>query len=254
MYDQMFQRENDVPPAISVYFLTSLERSISVSAIHSSPELRPADYEQSFMRRSEQYAFLRRRICLYRVLNDYFVSCGLNRLDASDTLKFGAFGKPFLARADGSLYKGFNLSTRSDSLIIGLAAVDGIGVDVEDSSRTMKPASLSAVMEYYFSVHERNFVFAVDDDYARRVRFLDLWTRKEAAVKVVGQSVISHGLQVNGLSSPWLVAEDGIPVQGCSLTIPGKENLLASIALKTRLPIDESYVQKKDARALYFEV
>ena len=51
--------------------------------------------------------------------------------------------------------------------------------------------------------------------------------------------------------SPWINEEDGGPVMGLSFNIPGNENLVASVALKSPDPISEGDIQKKDARALF---
>ena len=232
-----------------MYFLHSLKQCIPKSDIQNAPELRETDYESRFLRASDRENFLRRRICLYRILEDYFLHTNLDSLNKNDVLVSDTLGKPYLLRADEDRYTSFNLSTRSDALVVALTEQQEIGVDIEDTNRHLPPSSMEAVMEFYFSTKEREYVLAKEDVHSRSLRFLMLWTRKEAAVKMLGKSILSHGLLVRSLNDSWLEEEDGGPVRGASFFVPGCDNLVVSIARKT--PIDEGKIEKRDARILF---
>ena len=57
-------------------------------------------------------------------------------------------------------------------------------------------------MDFYFLTEEERYVSGGKDFYNTGLRFLRLWTGKEAAVKALGQSVISHGQLVHSLQVP----------------------------------------------------
>lgn len=246
----MFQMENTKRDFHNVvlYFLTSLTGHIPLSAANSGLRDTGHRAQATFTRRIDRQNFRRRRILLARVLNDYFLLHGMDALSGDDVLELGEAGKPRLLRADGTVFTNFNLSFRSNAMIVGISAGDEIGVDIEDLSRELRPASMAAVMDYYFLQEERAYVDAGSGVPGKCRRFLELWTRKEAAVKTVGQSIISHGLLVNSLNEIWLGVESD--VRGRNFTIPGNNKLLASVAT-TGSPLALEKMEKKDARILF---
>lgn len=90
-----------------------------------------------------------------------------------------AAGKPFL-RSDSTL--SFNLSHTRQLVACAIAAGDAVGIDAE---RTARMLDAGAIAERYFSPFEAASLARCRDD-ALRVRFLELWTLKEAFAKAVG--------------------------------------------------------------------
>jgi 4'-phosphopantetheinyl transferase len=90
-----------------------------------------------------------------------------------------ADGKPFLADGAGL---SFNLSHTRGLVACAIAAGPTVGIDVERAARML---DAGAIAERYFSPVECAWLArGAGEDH--RVRFLELWTLKEAFVKAVG--------------------------------------------------------------------
>jgi 4'-phosphopantetheinyl transferase len=102
------------------------------------------------------------------------------RLPGSWRFDAGAHGKPYLA--PGQPPVGFNLTHTRGLVACALADVETIGIDVECVERR---ADTAAVASRYFSERE---ILALDHCAARerQVRFIELWTLKEAYLKATG--------------------------------------------------------------------
>jgi len=90
-----------------------------------------------------------------------------------------AAGKPFL-RSDTGL--SFNLSHTRQLVACAIAPGTPVGIDVERAARLV---DAGAIAGRYFSPFEVASLSHYRDD-AHRLRFLELWTLKEAFVKAVG--------------------------------------------------------------------
>lgn len=101
----------------------------------------------------------------------------------------GEFGKPYLS----DLPFHFNLSDTKDAVIIALSFDQEIGVDVETMDRKVDHEGVS---EHYFTAEEVEDIQASAD---RKLRFLELWTRKEAVLKASGIGIMEdlRALRVN---------------------------------------------------------
>jgi 4'-phosphopantetheinyl transferase len=94
----------------------------------------------------------------------------------------GAHGKPYL-RGHVAATPSFSLSHTRGMVACALAPPDvAIGVDVEANQRDLDAARLA---ERFFAATEVAALAALPEP-ARRERFYDLWTVKEAVVKAVG--------------------------------------------------------------------
>ena len=98
----------------------------------------------------------------------------------------GEQGKPFLVNAPQPLQ--FSLSHSGDRLVLALARDASVGVDLEvhDPQRQVMPLA-----RRFFSRVEHEDLDALVEE-ARRQRFYDLWTLKEARVKALGGSLASQ--------------------------------------------------------------
>jgi 4'-phosphopantetheinyl transferase len=94
----------------------------------------------------------------------------------------GAHGKPYVDR-DGAAASSFSLSHTRGMVACALAPPEvAIGVDVESNQRDLDVARLA---ERFFAATEAAALGALPER-ARRERFYDLWTVKEAVVKAIG--------------------------------------------------------------------
>ena len=90
-------------------------------------------------------------------------------------------GKPFLINSIKPLY--FNISHSRNYSVIAISDKD-IGVDIE----LMRDFYNDAIVKKYFSEEEQNVV-------CKNNNFLEIWTRKEAVVKLKGESIFSYNLR-----------------------------------------------------------
>lgn len=94
-------------------------------------------------------------------------------------------GRPYVVSPMQTLPLEFNLSHTDGMIVIAVCARGDIGVDVESSVRQCRAADLAT---RYFSVSETESLLALPES-ERQVRFLDLWTLKEAYIKACGMGL-----------------------------------------------------------------
>ena len=90
-------------------------------------------------------------------------------------------GKPFLRDA-GNFSASFSLSHTRGMVACAVTGGADVGVDVESVDRDVDAAAIAA---RFFAPEEAAQLMTLDSD-ARRARFFDLWTLKEALVKALG--------------------------------------------------------------------
>jgi len=98
-------------------------------------------------------------------------------------------GKPFIVSATGEPALAFNLSHTRGFVACAIAGAGDLGIDVESIDRA---ADGRAIAERYFSASECDGLDACETR-DRAVRFIELWTLKEAYVKAIGRG-LSHPL------------------------------------------------------------
>ncbi|GER41883.1 4'-phosphopantetheinyl transferase [Striga asiatica] len=80
----------------------------------------------------------------------------------------------------------FNISHTSSLVACGVTTKARIGIDVEEKQRKIKHDVLSFARRY-FSKHELRFLAAISDPQVQHMKFVKLWTLKEAYVKALGK-------------------------------------------------------------------
>ena len=97
----------------------------------------------------------------------------------------GEHGKPELVSPGAATGVRFNLSHTHGLVACAVGLHDDLGVDVEHRDRTVE---LEQVARSVYSPAELEGLLALEGR-ARRVRFFQLWTLKEAYIKAVGQGL-----------------------------------------------------------------
>jgi len=93
------------------------------------------------------------------------------------------YGRPSLSHPSGSGLE-FNISHTAGLVACAFAREPEIGVDVEEAIRTVEPE----LARRFFSPEEAGALDALPED-ARRTRFFDYWTLKEAYIKARGMGL-----------------------------------------------------------------
>jgi len=133
------------------------------------------------------------------------------------------FGKPYVQIPN--LY--FNLSHTKNALLISYNYKGRVGVDLEFLTGS---ESIQLLIDYAFSDHEKAYCLGGED----RVRFLEIWTKKEAFFKAAGIGLI------NKLNTFSVVGKSDNPLEHFKLNhesffCPGNET--GSIVYKGTNPI-----------------
>lgn len=97
----------------------------------------------------------------------------------------GARGRPKIVAPGSATHLDFNLTDAPGVMALAVAADGRVGVDIERIDRTV---DARAVAERFFHPDERRALAALPEA-ARRDRFLDLWTAKEAWLKYDGRGI-----------------------------------------------------------------
>lgn len=95
--------------------------------------------------------------------------------------KKGEQGKPFLSGSD-SEHLQFNLSHTQDLAILAVTRKTEVGIDIEYNDRK---TDWKGICKRFFTIPEQDSLFALSDT-QQEMAFFDLWTRKEAYMKVLG--------------------------------------------------------------------
>lgn len=103
----------------------------------------------------------------------------------------GPHGKPFLS--DNSVR--FNFSDTKDAILIGITSDMELGTDIETLARDVDH---EAVSQHYFTPSE---IAGIRSSHAPKLRFLELWTRKEAVLKASGVGIMDD-LRVLRVDAP----------------------------------------------------
>ncbi|MFW5970236.1 MAG: 4'-phosphopantetheinyl transferase family protein [Halofilum sp. (in: g-proteobacteria)] len=109
---------------------------------------------------------------------------------------FGPEGKPALAGGDAWH---FNLSHSHDRVVLALAPIGPIGVDIESRARRTR---INHLAHHFYGDGEREEMSVLNDE-ARRYRFFQLWTIKEAITKALGRGLWTtlSGIRLTGIDT-----------------------------------------------------
>lgn len=103
-----------------------------------------------------------------------------------DTIEYkkGEHGKPYLAETNLSDNHNlqFNLSHTEDVALLAITQGVEVGVDIECSERK---TDWQGIVQRFFTESEQKVLFALPED-QQKAAFFELWTRKEAYMKVLG--------------------------------------------------------------------
>lgn len=125
--------------------------------------------------------------------------------------RFGKYGKPEFA--DLPLH--FSISHSGDYVLCAVSDAP-IGADIQQIRQNVDARKLAS---RFFPKQERDEVFGIADETARRERFFHLWTRREAYAKLTGEGlpmVIDRSLPDN-LRWTGLAAPQGYAAGICSM-------------------------------------
>lgn len=116
---------------------------------------------------------IKSELFIRKILRDY-----LNTNSDELVIKKTKYGKPYLRDYP---YLHFNV-THSKNMIAGAISNKPIGIDIE-RIRPHRP-NINRITEKFFTKDEQNYIFHRKDN--QDLRFLEVWTRKEAYVKWAG--------------------------------------------------------------------
>ncbi len=122
----------------------------------------------------KKYQFCRYQ--LRTILADY-LSVAAKEID----IRFNSFGKPYIDSS--TLY--FNLSHTADYFALAVSNQSELGIDIEQQGKTL---NMEMIARRCFSRYEFDYWMALADNQKPRL-FYQLWVRKEAFVKAVGQGI-----------------------------------------------------------------
>lgn len=177
----MTQRTSLEPGEVHVW-LSTAETEVDAAWLAAARELMNAE------ERARQDRFLfdrsRRQFAVARVLVRQ-VLAGYTGVAARE-LRFAAnqHGRPALVGCDHAGID-FNLSHTDGLAALAVTRTREIGIDVEDAERRARPEE---VADHFFAPAEVAGLMALPEA-ARRARFFDLWTLKEAYIKARGMGL-----------------------------------------------------------------
>lgn len=150
---------------------------------------------------------------------------------------YSAHGKPALANEGLSVY--FNLSHSDDGVLIAITELGEVGCDIESTAKEIEVVDIA---KRFFSIKEYEYLTQAGT--ISPIKFLQLWTLKEAYVKALGLG-LGYGLnkftilpaQENNLQGPWLVEDATASIASWYLeTILYKDSLIGSVAVAALHP------------------
>jgi 4'-phosphopantetheinyl transferase len=144
----------------------------------------------------------------------------------------GPHGKPELTGEHTGVR--VNLSHSGDLAAVALTARRAIGVDVQE----LRASDVGRLAERFFPPAEARFVAAARGPAARTARFTQLWTRKEACVKVAGGRLMQGMLlRVRAPRRGGVLVRDPALPEPCLVRdVPVPEGFRAAVALAGEEP------------------
>lgn len=115
------------------------------------------------------------------------------------TVCIAEYGKPYLA--DHPIY--FNISHSQNVALMAFTRAGACGVDIE-IPRNIK--QIEGIAERVFSRSELHYLNITTNESEKQQRFYQLWTRKEAYIKMTGTGLF------NAINTVSVTAEDGRPL------------------------------------------
>ncbi|MFK5985452.1 MAG: 4'-phosphopantetheinyl transferase superfamily protein [Pseudomonadota bacterium] len=186
------------------------DTSIDIWLCNAENMLSQSDYFFSILSANEQVRALRFKFDTHR--NRFIISHGFTRCVLAKYLqvtpadikyKKEQLGKPYLSDINKSALT-FNLSHTEDISILAVAKYSQLGIDIEYKNRK---TDWQAISQKFYTHSEKKSLSAIKNENHQKQAFYELWTRKEAYMKVIG----------TGLS---------LPPTGFSLSVPPASPIL----------------------------
>jgi len=137
--------------------------------------------------RSERFKFYKHRKAfiashgfLHTILA-YYINATAAEIDFSQ----GKFGKPSIIDIQNPHNIQFNLSHSNNIAMLAVCRQHSVGVDVEYAERK---TDWEGVSKRFFTKNEQDLLFNLDKDSQKRA-FFQIWTRKEAHMKVTAKGL-----------------------------------------------------------------
>lgn len=137
--------------------------------------------------RSEQFKFYKHRKAfiashgfLHTVLS-YYTQTAADEIEFS----YGPQGKPSIIEAQNPTQLTFNLSHSHNLAILAICKQHAVGIDIESSQRENDWCGIS---KRFFTASEQQKLFSLPEN-QQQDAFFQIWTRKEAHMKVTGQGL-----------------------------------------------------------------
>ncbi len=137
--------------------------------------------------RSERFKFYKHRKAF--IASHGFMHCVLSSYisTAAEEIEFsyGEFGKPALLQSQNPHNIQFNLSHSNNIAMLAVCKHHSVGIDVEYAQRKTDWAGIS---KRFFTPGEQTLLFNLKDE-AQKPAFFQIWTRKEAHMKVTAKGL-----------------------------------------------------------------
>ena len=176
------------------------------------------DRASRFHNSSDQRRYIAGRTWLRRTLG-----ARIDRPPEELRFSYGRYGKPRVDHADGVH---FNLAHSGDIAVLAIGGQAPVGVDVERARKDVYDRRAAALV-----FHESELQ-AIDDSEDPDRRFVDIWTRKEAMVKVHGVGLQRSLASFSVLESP---QRDGVTVSAVDV---GMDSVACAVATETSQPFN----------------
>ena len=137
--------------------------------------------------RSERFKFYKHRKAFIashgfmQVVLSYYIDSAAGEIEFTQT----ELGKPSLIDKQNTNNIQFNLSHSGNMAILAVCKQHALGVDIEYAERKIEWQGIS---KRFFTSNEQLELFKLDDA-SQRDAFFQIWTRKEAHMKVTGQGL-----------------------------------------------------------------
>jgi len=182
------------------------------------------DRARRFVFEEHRRRYLAARAGLRAVLGAY-----LNLSPPAVPLAANAHGKPCIAAEANHAGLQFNLSHCDHLALLAVTAEREIGVDLEG---TLRDAAWPAVAGRFCTPNEREHVQALPPA-MRAPAFAEIWTRKEAAGKAVGEGSMSRIFSIAVGPAGWGMVDCGGGLLVWSL--PAQDRFAAALAVRQTL-------------------
>ena len=212
-------------------------QTISIFTINNQQKLTPAQEscllqllpKSDQQRASQYYRWQDKQALLFgRALLQYYINQQSLPIDIQQDFCQEYLQKPQLASNEFQ----FNISHCQNWIVCAIATQQKIGIDIEDTQKSITLDDYAIV----FSDHEINYLSSLPTS-KQKNSFFNLWTRKEAAIKLLGLGFSADVKQLNCLRSPCQYQENNIAIKWIEIN----EDACCHIATHLPMTNDDIY-------------